>query len=240
MFPVVFFGSSKYAAQVLEALIKDGRYDVKLVVTQPDAPVGREQILTPTAVATYVERYSGNQIVKETSNLNDNLITWLPDYLRLIKPAKLKEGAIVETIKAANPTLGIMLDYGLLIPKEIIELFQMGIINLHPSLLPKHRGAIPAVSTILDGDSLTGVTIIKIDEKFDQGCIIAQEESEVLQDDTPPVLYDRLFNIGVNLLLRVLPDYLAGQINPKPQPNTAEPYEKTLNQGLWTYRLDKG
>lgn len=174
-YSLIFFGSSKYAIQVLEALRNDGRYDIKLVVTTKD-----------------------------------------PD--------------LVQAIKNVPPTVGVVVDYGLLIPADVIRLFPAGVINLHPSLLPKHRGAIPAVSAILEGDKVTGVTIIKINEKFDAGEIIAQEEESVLEDDTPPVLYERLFRKGITLLLRVLPEYLAGHVTPKPQQGEGGPYERRLTK----------
>jgi len=217
---IAFFGSSKYAARVLDALIKAG-YNVKLVLTQPDAPVGRDQVITPTAVAKYLED-RGLSLPPSVSH---------PPSIALIKPESLNHPDVIKTISDAKPILGVMLDYGLLIPKNIIDLFPRGIINLHPSLLPRHRGAIPAVSTILEGDAKTGVTVIKINEKYDQGEIIAQEEEPVLQDDTPPFLYDRLFRKGVTLLMQVLPEYLAGSITPKPQPKSDAPYEKRLTKG---------
>lgn len=129
-----------------------------------------------------------------------------------------------------SPIVGVVVDYGRLITKEEINRFPFGIINLHPSLLPKHRGAIPAVSAILAGDKVTGVTIIKINEKFDQGEILAQETEPVLEDDTPPILYDRLFAKGISLLLRVLPEYLAGNVTLKPQGPAVGPYEKRLTK----------
>lgn len=229
---IIFFGSSKYAAQVLDALIKDGKYKIKLVVTQSDAPVGREQIITPTAVASYVDKTSERW---STRGRNEPRELWTrvdptASGYAIIKPPTLKDPAIIKIIKDASPTVGVMLDYGLLIPKEIIDLFPAGIINLHPSLLPKHRGAIPAVTTILEGDKVTGVTIIKIDEKFDQGVVIAQEAEPVLQDDTPQVLYDRLFLKAITLLLQVLPRYLAGQITPQPQQGEGGPLELRLTK----------
>ena len=210
---LVFFGSSKYAAQVLAALVKDGRYNVSLVVTQPDAPAGREQKLTPTVVATFVEAMPASPTIIKPSSLNG-----------------INDINVIKIIKDLAPTVGVMLDYGLLIPKEIIDLFPEGIINLHTSLLPRHRGAIPAVSTILEGDKVTGITIIKINERFDQGEIIAQEEEAVLQDDVPAALYERLFKKAITLLLKVLPEYFARKVTPHPQIGRGGPYEKRLTK----------
>ncbi|MCX6783661.1 MAG: methionyl-tRNA formyltransferase [candidate division WWE3 bacterium] len=230
MTSLVFFGSSKYAACCLDAIIKDGRYEVKLVVTQPDAPSGRNQEMTETAVSEFVRTLPNDPNIKSIDDSDNSEKFGLIRKISLLKPATLNDEAVIKNIKDAKPKVGIVLDYGLLIPADVMSLFDLGIINLHPSLLPSHRGAIPAQSAIICGDKTTGVTLIKINAKFDSGEVLAQVEEEIKNDDTPVTLYDRLFAKGITLLLAVLPKYISGEIKLTSQKPSTEPYEKRLTK----------
>ncbi len=110
--------------------------------------------------------------------------------------------------------VAILADFGLIIPKEILNAFPKGIINIHPSLLPKHRGSTPVQTAILNGDKITGVSIIKLDKEVDHGPILAQEKEKILDTDTADILYKRLFEKGANLLLKILNSYLKDELKP--------------------------
>jgi len=147
-----------------------------------------------------------------------------------LSPSDLENPELVNQIILTNPVVGVVVDFGRLIPKNIIDIFPKGIINLHPSLLPKHRGAIPAVGTILDGDKISGISVIVINEKFDNGAILLQVETPVLPDDIPATLYDRLFTLGSRVLTKAILEYVAGKVTPTPQPTGNYPYEKRLTK----------
>lgn len=121
---------------------------------------------------------------------------------------------IINDIKEIGAKIAVLAYFGLIVPKEVLELFPLGIINVHPSLLPKYRGATPGQAAILAGDKITGVSIIKLDEEVDHGPILAQIEEKIEPRDTSETLYARLFQKGADLLSQVLPKYIAGEIKP--------------------------
>ena len=129
-----------------------------------------------------------------------------------------------------RPDVGILASFGAIIPKEILDFPQKGILNIHPSLLPSYRGASPVQFTILNGERETGVTIIKIDEKVDHGPIVAQTKEEVKPDDTAKSLYERLFTIGAQVLLTILPAYLEGRIELREQNHRKATYARKLTR----------
>jgi len=118
----------------------------------------------------------------------------------------------LEEIKAKNAELGVLAYFGLLLPKELLNTFPKGILNIHPSILPKYRGATPVQTAILNGDSETGVTIIKLDEELDHGPILAQEKEKVLSNDTTATLHDKLFTKGTDMLKKLIPEHIEGKI----------------------------
>ena len=129
----------------------------------------------------------------------------------------LSDPTINHELLTINSEVAILADFGLIIPKEILNIFPMGIINIHPSLLPKYRGPTPVQTAILNGEKETGVSIMKLDEEVDHGPILGQEKEEILDTDTSETLYKRLFEKGANLLLKSLPNYLNGNLKPVPQ-----------------------
>ena len=188
---IIFFGTPRFAQIVLENLI-NSQYKPSMVVTAPDAKTGRGQTLSPTPV-------------KQTA-LNNNIeVTARP----VLAEPPARTGLV--------PDLAILVAYGKLIPKVIIEIPKFGFINVHPSLLPKHRGPSPIQTAILDGEKTTGVTLMKLDKELDHGPILAQKEVPIESSDTHLSLIEKLGLIGSNLLLEVLPDYLSGKIKPKDQ-----------------------
>jgi methionyl-tRNA formyltransferase len=142
----------------------------------------------------------------------------------------LPKDSLLQKIREARPKLAVLASFGAIIPKEILNIFPLGIINIHPSLLPKYRGPSPVQAAILSGEKTTGVTIIKLDEMVDHGPILAQEKEKILPTDTAQSLYQRLFEKGALLLQTVLPKYLAGKITPKEQNHKEASFTKILKK----------
>lgn len=190
----VYFGTNKFSVVVLEKLFVFG-YRPSLVVTVPDRLVGRKKILTPPLL----------------KRLADNL------GLKIIQPADLKNPTVITEIKKISADFAVVAEYGKIIPKTILEIFPKGVLNLHPSLLPRWRGPSPVQSAILNGDIQTGVSIILLDEQMDHGPIVAQEKTEIMPDEYFGELYGRLANFGSELLIKIIPLWLEGKIIPFPQ-----------------------
>lgn len=129
-----------------------------------------------------------------------------------------------------KPDVGILASFGKILPKEILEIPKHGILNIHPSLLPKYRGPSPVQTAILNGDRETGVTVIQMDEKMDHGPIVAQFKEEIKPEDTAESLYERLFTTGAQVLLAILPSYLESQIELRQQDHTQATFTKKLNR----------
>jgi len=206
---VAFFGSSKYSVQYLERLISIG-YELKLIVSQPDKPVGRGLEVIPTPVKMWAR--DNNILVLTPSNLSD------PLFLGALTTLPLD--------------IGLSSYYGLLIPAQVINHFKHGILNVHHSLLPKHRGANPIPWTILAGEKVTGTTIIRIGEKFDDGQIAAQAELNILETDNNQTLREKLDAKALELLSDVLPEYLDGKLTLKKQNLKDGGYDQRVTKEL--------
>lgn len=137
-------------------------------------------------------------------------------------------GDIVSKIKNSDAEVAVLANFGIILPQQILDLFPKGIINIHPSLLPKYRGSTPVQSAILNGDTKTGVSVMKLDIAMDHGPILAQKEEEILPKDTSEILYARLFNIGAQLLAKTLPKYLSSELKPTEQDHSKATFTKTL------------
>lgn len=190
---LAFFGSSPNSVTVLTKLLESG-FTIAAVVTVPPKPVGRKQILTKSPVQSFAEDHA----------------------LSVLTPEPL-DAEFAQRFASKPLTVGIAAYYAKLIPKDILNHPKLGFLNLHPSLLPKYRGASPAEYAILNGEKETGLTIIKMDEKFDHGPIIAQFKEEIREDDTAETLYNRLFIKGAEVLVTILPSWIEGHITPRPQ-----------------------
>ncbi len=191
---VCFFGTHDFAATILEGLSKSSFLEIKMVITQPDKPVGRKQALTKSPVKILAEKLG----------------------LKIQQPATLKN----YELGTENCELGIVTQYGLLIPTSIIESFPDGILNVHTSLLPKYRGASPIQTALMNGEKKTGVTIMQLNEGLDTGSIISQKEQGIDPDDTHPTLEKKLVTVGTELLLETIPLYINKTILPQPQDET--------------------
>lgn len=195
---IVFMGTPEFSVPVLKALIEN--YKVRAIVTQPDRLIGRKQVLTPPPV----------KVVG-----NENMIL-------VLQPEKIKEH--VEEIIDLHPDLIITCAYGQILPKEILECPRLGCINVHASLLPKLRGGAPIHHAIIDGYKKTGVTIMHMDRRMDEGDIISQVEIEITDTDTASSLHDKLSIAGRDLLLQTLPAIIDGSANRVKQDSSLATY----------------
>ena len=193
---IVFMGTPELACASLRALISDSAFQVVGVVTQPDRPKGRDLKLQPSPVKQLA---SGSQIP-------------------VLQPERARNEQFIAQLQALRPDLIVVAAFGQILSKSILELPRFGCINVHTSLLPAYRGAAPIQWAILNGDSETGVTIMKMDVGLDTGDILAQEQTTIRPQDDAITLHDRLAELGAALLLRTIPDYVAGNIQPRPQP----------------------
>ncbi len=197
---IVFFGSTTDSLLVLEKLHPLG---VVAVVTQPPRPIGRKQIITPTPVETWAK----------THNLP--VLSFASDPA---SPSNYEhEQTVIDTLMPLKAGLLVSASYGQKIPSESIASAQCGGLNVHPSLLPHWRGADPVPWAILTGDHQTGVTVVTLSEKFDEGRIIAQKKLPIFETDYTDPLRARLFSLGAELLAEVLPDYINGKNKGTPQ-----------------------
>jgi len=143
----------------------------------------------------------------------------------------IKKDSRFRIIKIKNTAdVGVLASYGKILPKEILNIPKQGILNIHPSLLPKYRGPSPVQTAISNGEKKTGVSIIKIDKKVDHGPIVAQFEEDIRPDDTAGTLYFRLFQEGTKVLLTILPAYLEGRIKLRQQDHSQATFTKLLKK----------
>jgi methionyl-tRNA formyltransferase len=202
--PVVFFGSSNFSIYVLKEFLK--QYKPLLVLTLKGKPKGRGLKIQPNIVFDFCLKEKLNVIEFENW---DNF----KNYLNLIKPEA-----------------GVIGGFGKIIPKEIIDSFPKGILNIHPSLLPKYRGPNPIREVILNGEKETGVTIFLIDELIDHGPILKQEKIELLGNENYIELEEKLGKLGGKILREIIIDYLNEKIKPNPQNESQATYTKKISK----------
>jgi methionyl-tRNA formyltransferase len=206
MTKVLFMGSPEYAIPSLEALT--AHHQVVLVVTQPDRRQGRGKVLRPPPV-------------KEVA-LEHGIPVWQPTNLRT--PEALTH------LREAQADVYVTAAIGLLLPPEVLALPAYGCLNLHASLLPRWRGAAPISAALLHGDTETGVTVMQTDPGLDTGPIVAQARCAIGPDDTTASLTGRLAQLGADLLVETLSRWLAGEIEPQPQPPEGVTYAPRLDK----------
>ena len=181
---IIFMGTPDFAVPVLKAL--DDNYKVSCVITQPDRMVGRKQEMVHPPVKVEADKR----------------------VILTLQPEKIKD--VVEEVKHINPDLIVTCAYGQIVPKVILDIPRLGCINVHASLLPKLRGGAPIHRAIMDGHSKTGITIMYMNEKMDDGDIISQVETPILDTDTASSLHDKLSVLGAKLLIETLPSIING------------------------------
>jgi len=194
---VAFMGTDHLAAVALEEIAKS-RHEVVLVITTPDRPKGRGQVVVRGEVALLAEAYR----------------------IPVLQPETVKEPSVSEVLSVIKPDIIVVVSYGEYIPRSIYESPPYKSINLHPSLLPRWRGAAPVRYALMAGDEETGVTVQYVHKKMDAGDILMQKAVKIDPDDNHGTLCDKLYPIGAGLLLDVLDGLESGTINPTPQDET--------------------
>jgi methionyl-tRNA formyltransferase len=189
---ILFFGTDTFSAPTLEALIAHG-YSVAAVITKPDSRAGRGQRLVAPIVKDIAERHG--------------IAVW--------QPASLHD--IADTITALQPVAGVLASYGKIIPQSILDLFEPGIINVHPSLLSRYRGPSPIEAALLNGDRQTGISIMRLEQKMDAGPLYGQTTVSLSGNETTASLYPLLAERGAGLLIDLLPSILDGSCQAEPQ-----------------------
>ena len=191
---ILFMGTPAFAVPALEGLVRRG-YPVIAVATQPDRPQGRGRTLAPPPVKVLAERLN----------------------LPVLQPEKVRHPDFLKTFLTLAPDLVVVAAFGQILPGEIIHGPKEGCINIHPSLLPKYRGAAPINRALIRGDEVTGVTIMRMDEGVDSGAILLQEETPIGPEESFGELHDRLAGMGTELLLKTLEMTADGTLLPRPQ-----------------------
>ncbi len=201
-------GTPQFAVPSLQALVREG-YEVVAVYTQPDKRAGRGQ------------RPASSPVKQLASSLG----------MEVVQPDRLKDAAVVERLRGFRPDLIVVAAFGKILPPEVLTMPRFGCLNVHPSLLPRHRGPSPVAAAILSGDAVTGVTIMLLDEGVDSGPILSQREVPILEDDTRESLTARLAEAGAQLLIETIPLWIEGKIVPEAQDEGRASYSSALDRG---------
>jgi methionyl-tRNA formyltransferase len=201
-------GSPDFALPSLEALYQSGRYAPALVVSQPDRPRGRGRKVVPTPVRARALDHDTPTDVMSRANYDK----------------------VVGRIARLQPDVVVVVAFGIIIKSDLLDLPRLGCINVHASLLPRHRGVSPIQAAILAGDDLTGCTTMRIDEGIDTGDILMTEDTEVRPDETAGELSDRLSKLGARLLVRTLDGLFDATVVPTPQVDEGSSYTRKIKK----------
>ena len=205
---VVFMGTPDFAVPSLKAIAQ--HHNVLAVFTQPDKPVGRKMVLTPPDVKVCAQELS------------------IPVY----QPVKLREGDNDKIIRELNPDVIVVVAYGQILPENILNIPKYGCINVHGSLLPKYRGAAPIQWSVLNGDTVTGVTTMYMEKGLDTGDILLKEEYEIGSNETAGEVFDKLAMLGGELIIKTLEYAQKGMLRPVKQDDSLSSYAKMLDKSM--------
>jgi methionyl-tRNA formyltransferase len=203
---IVFMGSPDFAVPALEALVR--RHEVALVVTQPDKPAGRGGKVTPPPV----------KVVAEAAGIP------------VLQPRSARPPEVAEQLRATGAELGVVVAYGKILPRAVLEAFPRGCLNIHGSLLPRYRGAAPIQRAVMNGDAETGVAIMQLDEGMDTGPVYREVRVAIGEDDTAGDLFTRLAPLGAALLLDVIDAIAAGTAAAIPQDHALATHAAMLDK----------
>jgi methionyl-tRNA formyltransferase len=208
---IVFIGSGKIGVPALRALL-NSEHEVVGVVTQPDKPVGREQHIEPPPIK--------KELIGRAR----------PPGAPIFQPAKIKDPKTIEEFRALTPDVIVVMAYGQILPRDVLEIPRLACLNLHASLLPRWRGAAPIQAAIAAGDRETGITVMYMDEGLDTGDVLLQRNLEILPNDTGGSLHDRLAQIAPEALLESLRLVAAGNAPRIAQDNARATYAPKLKR----------
>ncbi len=206
---IVFMGTPVFAVLPLTYMVLND-YELAVVYTQPDRPAGRgcNTVFSP---------------VKQAA---------LSLGLKVVQPESLKKEGVLNELAAFRPDIIVVAAFGQILPQSVLSLPKFGCLNIHPSLLPKYRGAMPVAASILNGDSFAGVSIMLMDKGLDSGPVLSQAQIPILNYDNTGILTDKLSLIGTCLLLEILPRWRKGEIAPRPQDDSAASYFSTVTKEM--------
>lgn len=217
---IVFMGTPDFAVGALEALIGAG-HQVAAVVTQPDKPKGRGKEVQMTPVKVCAQKYG----------------------IPVFQPVKVKEPEAVETLRAYQADIFVVAAFGQILSEEILAMPKYGCVNIHASLLPKYRGAGPIQWAIINGEKITGVTIMQMDKGLDTGDMLFQTEVEIASDETADTLHDKLAAAGARLIVEALEKIETGEVTPVKQNDADSCYAKMLQKSMgkidWQMEAEK-
>ena len=215
---IVFIGAGEIGVPTLQALL-NSQYDVVAVVTQPDKPVGRAQLVEPPPIKKALRGGAPNASPARTGRA-----------LPILQPARIKDRKPIEELQTLMPDVIVVMAYGQILPRAVLEIPKIACLNLHASLLPRWRGAAPIQAAIAAGDRETGITVMYMDEGLDTGDILLQRTIDILSTDTGGSLHDRLAQIAPEVLLESL-ELLVKGIAPRiPQDNSLATYAPKLKR----------
>lgn len=203
---IIFFGTPEFAAPGLEILAKIPNIEISAVVTQSDKPVGRKKRLTPPPVKIAAEKLG----------------------LKVIQPKNKKQ--LTDLLKNTEADFFIVIAYGMILPKEALKMPKIAAINVHASLLPKYRGASPIQETLLNGDNETGISIMKMDEKLDEGPVYLIKRIKIEKTDNLQTLTTKLANLSAQILPLALEDIIDNDLTPLPQNHKETTYCKKIKK----------
>jgi methionyl-tRNA formyltransferase len=193
---IIFMGAAELSCASLQALAGNPQFQIAAIVTHPDHPKGRGLKPQPSPVKSLALKLK----------------------LPVLQPERARDGQFIAELRPLQPDLIVVVAYGQILPPAILDLPRHGCLNVHTSLLPKYRGPAPIQWTIANGDNETGVTIMKMDVGLDTGLIVSQSRMPIRPEDDSATLHDQLARLGAELLVQTIPDYVAGKIQPVPQP----------------------
>lgn len=206
---IVFMGTPDFAAAILQRLIDTGR-NVVGVFSQPDKPVGRKQIITPTATKVVAMEHN----------------------IPVFQPAKLRDGEALKIMQELKPDLTVVAAYGKILPKDILDVAPLGNVNVHGSLLPEYRGSAPIQWSVINGDKVTGITTMFMAEGMDTGDMIMKFELPIGEDETAGELFDRMAELGAESIEKTLELFDNGEVKAEPQNEEEATYAPMLKKEM--------
>jgi methionyl-tRNA formyltransferase len=211
---IVFIGTGEIGVPTLQALLKS-EYEIVGVVTQPDKPIGREQLIEPPPIKKALKRWAPGDRALPFS---------------ILQPARIKDPKAIAEIRALMPDVIVVMAYGQILPRDVLEIPKIACLNLHASLLPRWRGAAPIQAAIAGGDPETGITVMYMDEGLDTGDILLQRTIDIRSNDTGGSLHERLAQIAPDALLESLGLLAQGNAPRIPQDNALATYAQKLKR----------